>query len=95
MKRAVIWLLRVYKRLLSPMLLPACRYVPSCSEYAIETVGHDGVLHGSLKAAWRVLRCNPLARGGYDPVTPAADHGVSIADGERPARHYSNLRGEN
>ena len=89
MKGAVIWLLRLYKRLLSPMLLPACRYVPSCSEYAIEAVEHYGILLGGLKMAWRVLRCNPLGRGGYDPVTQAAEHRVSIADGDRPA---TNIR---
>ena len=93
MRRAVIWLLRLYKRLLSPTLLPACRYVPSCSEYAIEAVEHDGILLGGLKTAWRVLRCNPLARGGYDPVMPA-DHRVSIAGGDRPATSCSNLRAE-
>ncbi len=68
MKRAIQFLLRAYQRWLSPMFLPACRYVPSCSEYALEAVEHYGVLRGSLKAAWRLLRCHPFARGGFDPV---------------------------
>ena len=61
-------LLNLYKRLVSPLLPPACRYVPSCSEYAAEAVARHGVFHGAMLAVWRLLRCNPLARGGYDPV---------------------------
>ena len=69
MRSIVLDALRVYRWLLSPLLPPACRYVPSCSEYAAEAVERYGVLRGGWKAAWRVLRCHPLARGGYDPVT--------------------------
>ncbi|HET7747742.1 MAG TPA: membrane protein insertion efficiency factor YidD [Terriglobales bacterium] len=68
MKRAVLALLRGYKWALSPLLPAACRYVPSCSEYAIEAVERYGLLLGGMRAAWRVLRCHPFARGGYDPV---------------------------
>ena len=68
MKQAVALVLRLYKGLISPMLPPACRYVPSCSEYAAEAVAQHGFFHGAALACWRVLRCNPLARGGYDPV---------------------------
>lgn len=68
MKRAIVALLRGYKWALSPLLGPACRYVPSCSEYAIEAVERHGMLLGGAKAAWRVLRCHPFAKGGYDPV---------------------------
>jgi len=46
----------------------ACRYVPTCSEYAAEAVARYGFWHGATLAVWRVLRCNPFARGGYDPV---------------------------
>ncbi len=76
MKSAIQFLLRTYKRFVSPMFLPACRYVPTCSEYALEAVEHFGVFRGGLKAAWRLLRCNPFARGGLDPVvkySPPAD----------------------
>jgi putative membrane protein insertion efficiency factor len=75
MKRAVLALLRVYKRLVSPMLLPSCRFVPTCSEYAAEAVEYYGVLRGSGKALCRILRCHPLASGGFDPAikhNPAA-----------------------
>jgi putative membrane protein insertion efficiency factor len=61
-------LLNLYKRVVSPLLPPACRYVPSCSEYAAEAVARHGIFHGAILAGWRLLRCNPLARGGYDPV---------------------------
>ena len=61
-------LLRGYQRWISPALLPACRYVPSCSQYALEAVERHGALRGSLLAAWRLLRCHPFVRGGYDPV---------------------------
>ena len=60
--------LRFYKRLLSPLLPPACRFVPSCSEYAAEAVANHGTLRGGMMAWWRILRCHPLTHGGYDPV---------------------------
>lgn len=68
MKSAAIALLKIYKKLISPLLPPACRFVPSCSEYAAEAVACHGFFHGTALALWRLLRCNPLARGGYDPV---------------------------
>jgi uncharacterized protein len=61
-------LLVLYKRLISPLLPASCRYVPTCSEYAAEAVARHGAVHGAALAVWRILRCNPLARGGYDPV---------------------------
>lgn len=63
---------RFYRRFLSPLKrTPSCRYLPTCSEYAIEAVEKRGVVRGMFLAAWRLLRCNPLFRGGYDPVEPA------------------------
>jgi putative membrane protein insertion efficiency factor len=68
MKTLLLRLLRGYKRRISPHLPPACRFLPTCSEYAIEAVERFGALRGSWLAARRVLRCNPLFPGGYDPV---------------------------
>ena len=70
MKFAALALLRLYQRLISPLLPPACRYVPSCSHYAADAIEFHGPWRGALLAAWRLLRCHPLARGGYDPVPP-------------------------
>jgi len=68
MNRAVAFLLKFYKRLISPWLPVSCRYVPTCSEYAAEAVTKYGFFRGVALGLWRLLRCNPLARGGYDPV---------------------------
>ena len=68
MKASVLAFLRAYKWLLSPWLLPACRYVPTCSEYAEEAIDRFGVLSGGWMAALRLLRCHPFVKGGYDPV---------------------------
>ena len=67
-KAVILQLLRGYKWAISPMFPPACRYVPTCSEYAMEAVDLHGPLRGSMMAIGRVLRCHPLASGGYDPV---------------------------
>ncbi|MBR0081281.1 MAG: membrane protein insertion efficiency factor YidD [Clostridia bacterium] len=68
MKRVLLALLRFYKREISPCLPNACKYTPTCSEYAMEAIELHGAFKGSLLAAWRLLRCNPFSRGGYDPV---------------------------
>lgn len=68
MKTLVLAALRAYKRQVSPLLPPACRYTPTCSEYALEAVERHGVLKGLALAVRRVLSCNPFSRGGYDPV---------------------------
>lgn len=69
-------LVRFYQRWLSPLKgRPTCRFLPSCSEYALEALEHHGPWRGSAKAAWRLLRCHPLCRGGYDPVAREGTHG--------------------
>ena len=60
--------LHLYRRVISPLLVPRCRYYPSCSQYAVEAVREYGILRGSILAGWRVLRCNPWSRGGFDHV---------------------------
>lgn len=68
MKKALISLIRWYQCHLSPKLGASCKYLPTCSQYAIEAVERHGVVRGSLMAIWRIIRCNPFSRGGYDPV---------------------------
>lgn len=72
-------LLRAYKWGISPLLLPACRYVPTCSEYAMEAVERYGVLRGGMMACARILRCHPFARGGYDPVVKGQSPSIGRA----------------
>jgi len=79
-QRVVLELLRGYKWAVSPLLPPACRYVPTCSEYAMEAVERFGVLRGSWMTGKRLLRCHPLVKGGYDPVVkPHLEHRASAA----------------
>ena len=68
MTAAALWLLHWYKRAVSPLLPPACRYTPTCSEYATEAIERHGLLRGGFLATRRLLSCNPFTRGGYDPV---------------------------
>lgn len=69
-KRLLIWLLRGYKRFISPLLGDNCRFYPSCSAYAMQAIEVHGAVKGCILAAWRLLRCNPLCKGGLDPVPP-------------------------
>jgi uncharacterized protein len=67
-KFVTLQLLRAYKWAISPLLPPACRYVPTCSEYAMEAVERYGAVRGGWMACARILRCHPFSRSGYDPV---------------------------
>ena len=67
-QQTVLLLLRGYKWAISPLFLPACRYTPTCSEYAMEAIERFGVLRGIAMAVVRLLRCHPFAKGGLDPV---------------------------
>ena len=66
MTRLLVFLLEQYKRRLSPLLPPACRFAPTCSEYARLALLRHGLVKGSAKAAWRICRCQPLSVGGID-----------------------------
>jgi putative membrane protein insertion efficiency factor len=73
MTSALVWLVllpvHVYRAVLSPLKRgPSCRFLPTCSEYAITAVKQRGIVVGGALAVWRILRCNPLFRAGYDPV---------------------------
>ncbi|HLB51924.1 MAG TPA: membrane protein insertion efficiency factor YidD [Patescibacteria group bacterium] len=70
MKKLILNLLTFYKKNLSPgrFGIKICRYEPSCSRYTFEAINKYGVFKGGLMGLWRVLRCNPFSKGGYDPV---------------------------
>lgn len=68
MKKVILILIRFYRRNVSPLKNSCCRYTPTCSQYAIDAIEKYGTLKGSFMAIWRILRCNPLSKGGYDPV---------------------------
>jgi putative membrane protein insertion efficiency factor len=66
--RAAAFLIGLYRRLVSPLLPPRCKYEPSCSAYALEAIRSFGFVRGLILATWRIVRCNPFSHGGYDPV---------------------------
>lgn len=70
MKSVALFLIRYYQTYISPMMPPACRFYPTCSHYTYEAIEVHGFFKGGLMGAWRVLRCNPFSKGGYDPVPP-------------------------
>lgn len=68
MRRTAVFLLKIYKYAVSPLLPAGCRFMPTCSEYAIDAINKYGVGKGSFLAVKRLLRCQPFCAGGYDPV---------------------------
>ena len=68
MKKIIIYIIKFYQRNLSPLKSTKCPYYPCCSQYGLESIEIHGWLIGTFLAAWRILRCNPFSKGGYDPV---------------------------
>jgi uncharacterized protein len=68
MRWLIVGLIKAYRAVISPMLGPKCRFIPTCSAYAIEAVEVHGAWHGSVLAVKRILRCHPWGDSGYDPV---------------------------
>lgn len=68
MRKIFINIVKIYQKLISPLFPPSCRFYPTCSNYAIDAFEKYGVLKGGSKAVWRILRCNPFNKGGYDPL---------------------------
>lgn len=68
MKRLLLGAIRLYRKTLSPLIGQQCRFEPSCSHYGEEAIEKHGALRGSLLTVWRILRCGPWSKGGYDPV---------------------------
>jgi putative membrane protein insertion efficiency factor len=69
MKRFFIFWIRLYRKLISPLKPPCCRFTPTCSAYALEAFKNRGAIKGFFLSLWRVLRCHPFSRGGFDPVS--------------------------
>ncbi|MBV5260701.1 membrane protein insertion efficiency factor YidD [Synechococcus moorigangaii CMS01] len=74
MKIIVLWGIHGYRRWISPLFPPSCRFQPTCSQYALEAVERFGALRGSWLAIKRIGRCHPFHPGGYDPVPPCCSH---------------------
>lgn len=70
MKWLLLWLIRMYQIIISPLFPAACRFQPTCSQYGIEALQSHGILRGCWLLVIRILRCNPFVKGGYDPVPP-------------------------
>jgi len=81
-----ILLIKVYQRVISPVLPPSCRFYPSCSEYAVEALRVHGFFRGCALTVWRLLRCGPWHPGGVDPVPPRRTRTDGPADGRADGR---------
>ncbi|WP_322175315.1 membrane protein insertion efficiency factor YidD [Acutalibacter caecimuris] len=68
MKAVLLWMIRFYRAHISPRTMPSCKYIPTCSQYGLEAIERFGALKGGCLTLWRILRCNPWSKGGYDPV---------------------------
>ncbi len=68
MKRPLIWLIKFYRKYISPKTPPSCKFTPTCSQYGLEAIERFGAFKGGFMTLWRILRCNPFSKGGYDPV---------------------------
>ncbi|MBQ2943993.1 MAG: membrane protein insertion efficiency factor YidD [Ruminococcus sp.] len=75
MKKIFLKIIRFYQKKISPLSPPKCKYYPTCSQYGYEAIERFGVIKGSALALWRILRCNPFSKGGYDPV-PQKKHKI-------------------
>jgi putative membrane protein insertion efficiency factor len=87
-KRISLALIGAYQRWISPARPRRCRYEPTCSAYAVESIERFGVRRGTLLAAWRLLRCNPFSHGGFDPVPKRFTLRVGPVD---PAVHHGEV----
>lgn len=67
LKSMVLFLIKFYQKFLSPLFPPVCRFKPTCSVYAVQAIEKYGVFKGGFLALWRIIRCNPFSKGGYDP----------------------------
>ena len=68
MKYPLLWLIRFYRKNISPNTPPSCKFTPTCSQYGLEAIERFGAVKGGFMTLWIILRCNPFSKGGYDPV---------------------------
>ncbi|UJP05150.1 MAG: membrane protein insertion efficiency factor YidD [Nitrosomonas sp.] len=68
MSRIIIALIKFYQYCISPLMVPSCRFSPTCSQFAYEAYQKYGLIRGTRLSVWRILRCNPWSKGGYEPV---------------------------
>lgn len=68
MKKLFIFLIKFYQKNISPKRAPCCKYIPTCSAYGLTAIERFGAFKGGFLTVWRILRCNPFSKGGYDPV---------------------------
>jgi len=68
MKKCLLAVIRFYRLRVSPNKPPCCRFIPTCSQYALEAIERYGAVKGGLRSLWRIMRCNPFCKGGYDPL---------------------------
>lgn len=86
-RQLLIFPIRAYKRCISPLLPPSCRFYPSCSTYAIQSIELHGPVKGLWLAAKRILRCHPGSAGGFDPVPPPNPSHRSVSGQEHQDSH--------
>lgn len=87
MKHVMIWLIRLYQKFISPIKPSCCRFTPSCSAYAIEAFSKRGFFVGLGLSIWRILRCNPFCKGGYDPVPEKRPRGKKCRKSDDDGEH--------
>lgn len=89
MKRLFIYLIKFYRKFISPLKPPVCKYYPTCSCYAMQAIEKFGVIRGTMLGAWRILRCNPWSLGGIDYVPDKFTFRVKKYDYSQPFSDYN------
>ncbi|HET9874829.1 MAG TPA: membrane protein insertion efficiency factor YidD [Mycobacterium sp.] len=79
--RAVIFVIQLYRHMISPLRLPSCRFMPTCSQYAVEALCEHGLIRGGWLAAVRLAKCGPWHPGGWDPIPERVEHSSADSDG--------------
>lgn len=90
MKYLMIGLIKLYKKFISPIKPQCCRFTPSCSTYALEAFKKRGFIVGFILSVWRILRCNPFCKGGYDPVPEKGLRRVKMPEGNTTEQTENN-----